>query len=153
MRRYCRHRPEAVVAGDDGVAPSAPPHGPSPTVPRQGPRGLGERLGLGAWPKRRPNVVRAVLLGLVALGLIVHVWWPDGSASTDGNAVPGSVREISLMVLPFETIGESAQTQVLAEGLRHELVVDLMRFPRFAAVCVATTGIRGAAVCDHGRGP
>lgn len=147
---------EAVVAGDDGVAPSAPPHGPSPTVPRQGPRGLGERLGLGAWPKRRPNVVRAVLLGLVALGLIVHVWWPDGSASTDGNAVPGSVREISLMVLPFETIGESAQTQVLAEGLRHELVVDLMRFPGlrlFASLPPESGALQSATMAEaHEQG-
>jgi adenylate cyclase len=80
---------------------------------------------------------------LVAVGLLALTWWYTPVATFSSNAGP---ERPSLIVAPFENLGEGSTANVYAGGITQELLTALVRFKDVKIVGRATNRSTSAAV-------
>jgi TolB-like protein/DNA-binding winged helix-turn-helix (wHTH) protein/Tfp pilus assembly protein PilF len=78
--------------------------------------------------KYRASMLIAVLVGVVALSL---VWlWPSAPLQTESvppSAVENKAALPSIIVLPFENLGDDPNQEYLADGITEDIITDLSR--------------------------
>lgn len=89
----------------------------------------GERI-----PRRKRLMGMGTLAAVVitVAALVIHKWWLTGGV----QSISGT--PISLVVLPFRSLGDDHQSDIFAAGLTVELTTDLSKLPGAVVISPAT---------------